>query len=205
MFIWVALNENVNQAKILWVMTGVYWNQGFLPELAETKATVKPDAETISSWYHDMEGHDKKCVERYCELANITTQQLYKVVTPCIDDHQFKGEEIRSVGDLSKVCSHIVLKFLHLARIGRFDILWSVNIFARAVTKWTKACDKRLARLISSSTVQIRIQNSDFAEDLEDSKSISGGLLCIFGSQTFVPVSRMCKKQNISPTQRNRA
>ena len=27
----------------------------------------------ISSWSFDMEGHAKKCVERYCELANKTT------------------------------------------------------------------------------------------------------------------------------------
>ena len=32
-------------------------------------------------------------------------------------------------------------------------------------------------------------------QDLEDSKSISGGTLCIFGSHTFVPISWMCKKQ----------
>ena len=38
-------------------------------------------------------------------------------------------------------------------------------------------------------------QDSDFAEDLEDSKSTSGGTLCIFGSHTFVPISWMCKKQ----------
>ena len=43
----------------------------------------------------------------------------------------------------------IFLKCLHLARIGRPDILWSVNKLARAITKWTRACDKRLARLIS--------------------------------------------------------
>ena len=30
-----------------------------------------------------------------------------------------------------------------------FDITWSANKFVRDVTKWTKACDKRLARLIS--------------------------------------------------------
>ena len=36
-----------------------------------------------------------------------------------------------------------------LARIGRLDNLWPVNKFARAVTKWTEACDTRLARLIS--------------------------------------------------------
>ena len=64
---------------------------------------------SISSWSYDMEGHAKKCVERYCELANKTTQ-LYKVSTPCIDDHLFKEEEMKSVGELSKVCSQIVLK-----------------------------------------------------------------------------------------------
>ena len=48
----------------------------------------------ISSWSYDMEGHAKKCVERYYELANKTTQQLYKVsTTPCIDDHHFKEAE----------------------------------------------------------------------------------------------------------------
>ena len=38
-------------------------------------------------------------------------------------------------------------------------------------------------------------QDSDFAGDLEDSKSTSGGTLCILGSHTFVPISWMCKKQ----------
>ena len=104
---------------------------------------------SISSWSYDMEGHAKKCVERYCELANKTTQQLYKVSTPCIDDHHFKEEELKSVGELSKVCSRIVLKCLYLARVGRPDILWSVNKLARSITNWTKACDKRLSRLIS--------------------------------------------------------
>ena len=54
----------------------------------------------ISSWSYDMKGHAKKCVERYCELASKTTQQLYKVSTPCIDDHHFKEEEMKSVGEL---------------------------------------------------------------------------------------------------------
>ena len=160
-----------------------------------------------------MEGHAKKCVERHCVLANRTTQQLYKVSTPCIDDHHFKEEELKSVGELSKVCSQIVLKCLYLARIGRPDILWSVNKLARSITKWTKACDKRLNRLISyihhtcehkqycyvgNTAKQCRLglfQDCDFAGDLEDSKSTSGGTLCVFGSHTFVPISWRCKKQ----------
>ena len=57
-----------------------------------------------------MEYHAKKCVERYCELANKTTQQLCKVSTPCIDDNHFKEEELKYVGELSDVRSQIVLK-----------------------------------------------------------------------------------------------
>ena len=38
-------------------------------------------------------------------------------------------------------------------------------------------------------------QDSDFAGDFEDSKSTSGGFLCIFGSHTFLPLSWMCKKK----------
>ena len=172
-----------------------------------------PQNQRISSWSYDMEGHAKKCVERYCELAKKTTQQLYKVSTPCIDDHHFKEEEMKSVGELSQVCSQIVLKCLYLAHIGRPDIQWSVNKLARSITKWTKACDKRLNRLISyihhtseyrqywhvgNSAKQCRLglfQDSDFAEDLEDSKSTSGRTLCVFGSHTFVPRSWTCKKQ----------
>ena len=115
-----------------------------------------------------------------------------------------------SVGELSKVYSQMTC--LQLARIGTHDILWSVNKLARAVTTWTKACDKRLARLISCihQTCQYRpccqlghtaqrcrvglFQDSDFAGYLQDSKSTSRGFLCIFGRQTFVPMSWMRKK-----------
>ena len=39
--------------------------------------------------------------------------------SPCLDDHQFKQEELESVGEVSEVCSQIVLKCWYLARIGR--------------------------------------------------------------------------------------
>ena len=107
----------------------------------------------------------------------------------------------------------IRVRVCNLARIGRPDTLWSVNKLARSVTKWTQACDRRLARLISCihftsdyrqychvgnaaqhSLLEL-FKDSDFAEVLEDSKSTSGGVLCIFGSRTYVPISWMCKKQ----------
>ena len=42
----------------------------------------KPHAKTVA-WSYDMEGHAQKCVERYCEMANKKTEQLYRVATPC--------------------------------------------------------------------------------------------------------------------------
>ena len=69
--------------------------------------------------------------------------------TSCLDERPLHEAELGSVGELSTVCSRIVLKCLYLARIVRPDILWFVNKLSRAVTKWTTACDKRLSRLIS--------------------------------------------------------
>ena len=153
----------------------------------------------------------RRKILRTGEQNNSTVTQSRDAMHGC---YQFKEEEeIGSVGELSTVCSQIVLKCLYLARVGRPDIFWSVNKLARAVTKWTNDCDKRLARLISDihHTFKYRqycyvgntaqkfrsglFQDSDFARDLEDSKSTSGELLCFFRSHTFVPISWMCKKQ----------
>ena len=167
----------------------------------------------VSSWSLWHGWSCWKCVERYWELANKTTQQLYKISTPCIDDHHFKEEEMKSVGEVSHACSPIVLNRSCLTRIGRPDIQWTVNKLARSVTKWTKLVTNgwidwfhKFITHVNTDTILLCgkycqtmqtgiVQDSDFAGDLEDSKSISGGTLCIFGSHTFVPTSWMCKKQ----------
>ena len=83
------------------------------------------------------------------DCFSFRTDELLRVSTPCFDDHQFEEEDFGSVGELSQVCSQIFLNCLYLARIGGRDIVWSVSELARAVTKWTRACDRRLAHLIS--------------------------------------------------------
>ena len=69
----------------------------------------KPRAKTVA-WSCDMEGHARKCVERFCELANKKVEQLFNVSSPCWDDHQSEQEELESVGELSQVCPQFVLK-----------------------------------------------------------------------------------------------
>ena len=126
---------------------------------------------------------------------NSTKYQLHALMT--ITE---KEEEMKSEGELSQVSSQIVLKFLYLTRVGRTDILWSVNKLARTVTEWTRACEKRLAHFIpeihhtcefkqcchvGNTAQQCRMglsHDSDFAGDHEDSQSTSGMILCKFGS-----------------------
>ena len=103
--------------------------------------------------------------------------------------------------------------FFFLARIGRPDILWSMTSLFRAVTKWTGAHDRRLARLISYNsshkstptilswgkhitTMQNRIISRFwFCKRPWRLKSNISSLLCIIGSQTYIPISWMWKKQ----------
>ena len=164
---------------------------------------LAPQCKTVA-WSSDMEGHARRCVELHCELANKTMEQLHKVSSPCLDDNSNK-KHLNQWENYEK-CAH-------KARIGIPDILWSVNKLARAVRKWTQACDSRLARLISyihhtnvfrqyghvgTTAEHCRLglfQDSDFAGDLEDSNWTSGWILCIVGSRTFVPISWMRNKQ----------
>ena len=115
--------------------------------------------------------------------------------------------------DQKSVQSHIHF-LLCLARIGRPDILSSVNKFARAVAKWTQACDRRLARLISFRLItQVNSDNivmmatrlsivdwvysktQTLLAALKTRNQLSERVLCIFGSRTFGSISWMCKKQ----------
>ena len=189
--------------KIIWQHNKMFESRISAGATEKLPGWDKPRART-SAWSCDMERHARKCAERHCELA---THKDGWTIT------KSKRKNWKNKGELSEVCSHIVFKCLYLARIARPDILWSVNKLARSVTKWTEACDRRLARLITyihytsdyhqcchvgNAAQHCRLglfQDSDFAGDLEDSKSTSGGVLCNFGSRTFVPISWMCKKQ----------
>ena len=98
---WKVLNKEVDSQRQWEISKDIVDNYRTMFESRISAGGVEklpyPQNLRISSWSYDMAGHAKKFVERYCELANKTTQQLYKVSTPCIDDHHFKEEETKSV------------------------------------------------------------------------------------------------------------
>ena len=93
MYTWAALNQRQCEISKNTVDNNRTMFESRISAVRVEKLPFPPHLR-ISSWSCDMAGHAKKCVARYCELANKTTQQLYKVSTPCIDDHHFNEEEV---------------------------------------------------------------------------------------------------------------
>ena len=102
-----------------------------------------------------MKGHAEKCSERYCELAQKSVDQLSKVSTLCMDDHQFTKDDFEIVGELSDVCARIVFcvpcVYMQVPRT-----FWSTRHFMDSQTHQLEqsrnvngARDKRSARLRS--------------------------------------------------------
>jgi hypothetical protein len=180
---------------------------GKLSKMAAVAAAPK-----VRAWEYYM-GHAQGCVDRYLEFSGLKESSLKQVSTPCIDDHLISPEDEQTKGLLSDQAARMVLKVLYLARIKRLDLLYSVNVLARDVTRWTVACDKRLHRLISyvnhtkdwsqccfvgdrfQDCILVMFADAGFAGCLASSKSTSGGILCLVGKRTFVPLTWICKKQ----------
>ena len=78
-----------------------------------------------------MTGHAEQCVHRYLELAKTDRKSFKKDVTPCVGDHQFAAKDLECNGILGLVASKVVLKVFYLTRMGRPDLLWTVNDPAR--------------------------------------------------------------------------
>ena len=75
---WVVLNENAKRAKILWTIREICLNLKSPLELQKSYLILRKLGANISSWSNDMEGHAKKCVERYCERANKNNSTFFE-------------------------------------------------------------------------------------------------------------------------------
>ena len=194
---WVALNVNANPRKYGWRnanpinvnvrVANLCWCNW--KKLLESKNGAHGN-----SWSYDMEGHARKCIERYCELANETIGQMQQVSTPCFDDHQFRKEELATVDELSKVCSPNRPEML------LFGTYWWSDILARAVTKcksmwqnaWLASLRTCTTRVITCNTRMWEIRHSivdwNCLRVLILFKIDPGRVLCIFGSRKLVPL-----------------
>ena len=83
--------------------------------------------------------------------------------------------------------------------VHHFRTMFESRISAGATEKTTQLRETWSEHIYMSNTAQqCRLglfQDSDFAGDLGDSTSTSGGILCIIGSHADVPISWVCRQQ----------
>ena len=161
-----------------------------------------------------MHGFMEQCVERYLELAGVSPDSLRNAATPGLDDHTFTAEDWTSAGKLAPIAAKILMKVLYAARMYRYDLLHAVNSLARDVTRWCRACDKKLHRLMAyiqhtkdyvlQSAIGDKLHDcaimlytdADFAGNLRDSKSTTGVYMALVGPHTFAPFGAISKSQS---------
>ena len=107
----VYSKDNVKQAKMLWTITEPRLNQGFAREQLKNYHARKicESLRSLLTW----KVMPRNVWNEFVSWQYKTTQQLYKVSTPCIDDHHPTEEEFKSVRELSPECFQIVLKCLY--------------------------------------------------------------------------------------------
>ena len=184
-----------------------------LPLGSQGKKYKRPEKDRIKAWEYNMIGHCEGAIEKYLNLAQMTEADLRPCATPCLDDHLLAEEDFKKQGELHSIAARIVLTVLYLSRHNRPETFWSTNHLSRDLTKWTRASDKRLMRLMSflhytKDCVQfcyvgdhikdcflIQFCDAGFAGDLGDSRSTGGSITYLIGPNTLVPLSWACKKQ----------
>ena len=79
----------------------------------------------------------RQCIDRYLELTGTDKNKLKNVPTPYIDEQSLPQSDLQNKGALAADASKVLLKILFAARMGRFDLLFSVVSLARLVTRWS--------------------------------------------------------------------
>ena len=134
-----------------------------------------------------------KRVDIDCEPANKMIEQVYKVSTPCRDDHQFTKDEPETIGELAEVCSQIVFVMLLFGAHRQTRYCMVSELFGKSYHEAQQSLRQKIGRVdfLHSShesilTILPRGRHSitmltwivaDFAGHLADSKSTSKGVL----------------------------
>ena len=150
-FIWDALNVHANRTNSLLMNTEKCLNNEFLLEQLKNyhggQILTRRRLRGPTTWKDTLKNALKDIANRWTKRQSsfAKSQVLAWMITIA------RKRNLNQLENLSKVWWQIVLKCSYLARSGGPDILWPVNKLARSVTKWTGACDRILACLISYS------------------------------------------------------
>ena len=140
-------------------------------------------------------------------LNNFTTYQFYALMTINSKKKNWNQLEICQIYALKLfwnafLCTYWTIRYSMVSeQICTIDLKMDQSLWqrlSRLISYIHHTCEYKQYCYVGNTAKQCWLglfQDSDFAGDLEDSKSTSGGTLCIFGSPALVPTSWMWKKQ----------
>ena len=156
------------------------------------------------------EGPVSQCT--WCGTVHPITEPTKSKSVPTSNSAQTPGDEMPK-GELAPHAASVLMKLLYAARIARFDLLRSINMLGRNVTKWSKQDDVRLHHLmcyvqstkskkligwvgnnIKSLSIGI-YADADYAGCGQSLRSTSGSHMMAFGSHTRFPLAGGSKRQ----------
>ena len=163
-------------------------------------------ARKVSAWCDDMKTF------RTLRAQNSVTHLKSRWHRLASINHELKHEDFDIVREFASVCAQVVRNSLYFARNGRPDVLWTVGTSEGAVTKRSRRAKPGNVDQLQSLHCGL-VQYCHVGDQISDckldvlprrilwvsisriQKTTSGGVLCIFGDRTFVPISWTCKKQ----------
>ena len=180
MYTWDVLSVNANRMKNYWTIKEDVFESRISAGATEKLPGREQIQAQIVAWSYDMEEHAQNALS---DIVNWLQAGRSRIIW-------------RITRSLLTNCREMLV----LGTSWKLRQSWSVNKLAWSVTKWIQECVRRLPRLIScinhisefrqcchvGNTAQHCRLGLFFAGDFEDLKSTSGGVLCFFGSRTFV-------------------
>ena len=104
--------------------------------------TKTVNGKRVNAVRYEMSGFACQCVSTYLSLTNETRDCLRTVRTPFLEVNP--EEELLDSGYLQPISSSILMKVLYMARVARYDLVKRVTYLASRITKWSRACDRKL-------------------------------------------------------------
>ena len=171
------------------------------------------ECEHFAQMNFDMESYAKQTVDLYCELTAVECSQLKQVPTPSLNEASFSDQDFEDQGALHQHAAKILMKTLWLARLSRPDLSFIVARLATKISRWSRADDKQLFRLMSylchTPSLQLvgrvgkhgevsvsAFTDADFGACPVSAKSTSGVFLTINTGEYKFPIVWYSKKQS---------
>lgn len=84
---------------------------------------------------------------------------------PSLDEQSIIDDDIIAPGEFSASAAKLIMNVRRATRMCRYDLLYLVTALTREMSRWTRACDKRLFRLMCYVTSNVTLSLASLVGD----------------------------------------